>query len=313
MAISNVSPTQLPDGNVTIRVHYSSLNYKDGLACRGHRGIIKSLPHVPGIDGAGVVLQSQSSRFAIGDRVIVTGNDLGQGRWGAWCEQIRVPDSWVVPLPENLTLHEAMIYGTAGFTAAQCVQALKRNHVTPTDGPVVVSGATGGVGTVAIKLLSHLGYTVVAISGKKDRHDDLRECGAAEVIDRTDFSDSSTRPMLSAKWAGGVDTVGGDILTTMLRSTEYGGCVTSCGLVASDKLEMTVYPFLLRGVSLCGIASADFPNDKRQEIWNLLAIDWKPSNLQLLTKQVSLEALPEKVAAILSGKNAGRVVVAIDD
>lgn len=308
-SIVTLSSDRLPAGDVTIQVAYSSLNYKDALAYQGHRGVVKQLPHIPGIDAAGTVIDSSSELYRVGDQVLVTGYDLGQGHWGAWSELIRVPAEWIVPLPNSLTLHEAMIYGTAGFTAAQSVMALQRNDVSPDMGEVVVTGATGGVGSLAVRLLSHLGYAVVAVTGKDDQHAALLACGAKRVVGRTAIADDSTRPLLSAAWAGAIDTVGGPILQSLLRSTRYGGCVTACGLVAGAELSMTVYPFLLRGVSLCGIASGDCPMAKRRQIWELLAGDWKPKNLDSLITEVNLEQLPEQVERILAGKIVGRVLV----
>lgn len=311
-SIVTLSRDRLPVGDVTIQVAYSSLNYKDALAYQGHRGIVKKLPHIPGIDAAGIVIDSSSELYRVGDHVLVTGYDLGQGHWGAWSELIRVPAEWIVPLPNSLSPREAMIYGTAGFTAAQSVMALQRNDVSPAMGEVVVTGATGGVGSLAVRLLSHQGYEVVAVTGKADQHDALLACGAKRVIGRTEIADDSTRPLLSATWAGAIDTVGGPILQSLLRSTRYGGCVTACGLVAGAELSMTVYPFLLRGVSLCGIASGDCPMAKRRQIWELLAGDWKPENLNSLVTESKLEQLPDYVDQILAGKIVGRVAVKIE-
>jgi acrylyl-CoA reductase (NADPH) len=309
--IISLPSEQLPAGDVTIRSAYSSLNYKDALAYQGHRGIVKQLPHVPGIDVAGVVVESSDERFNLGDPVIVTGYELGQSRWGGWAELVRVPADWIVPLPSGLSLREAMIIGTAGFTAAQSVLALQRNEVEPSSGEVVVTGATGGVGSIAVRLLAHLGYEVVAITGKADQQQSLIQLGAKRALARSEILDVSERPLLSARWAGAVDTVGGDLLTSLLRSTRYGGCVTACGLVAGAELSMTVYPFLLRGVSLCGIASADCPAAKRQRIWELLAGNWKPGNLEEYVTEVQLEQLPREIDKISAGQLVGRVIVKI--
>ncbi len=296
-------------GRVTIEVAYSSLNYKDALAYQAHRGVVKQLPHIPGIDAAGTVVDSDSADYSVGDQVIVTGSDLGQGSWGGWSELIRVPDEWIVALPEKLTLRQAMIYGTAGFTAAQSVMALQRNEVTPASGEIVVTGASGGVGSMAVRILAHLGYDVVAVTGKPEQHASLLACGARRVLDRNAVADDSNRPLLSATWAGAIDTVGGPVLQSLLRSIKYGGCVTACGLVAGAELSLTVYPFLLRGITLCGIASADCPMAKRKEIWQLLAGPWKPANLEAMVAEVGLEQLPEQVERILAGQIAGRVLV----
>ena len=302
---------QLPAGDVTIRTAYSSLNYKDALAYQGHRGIVKQLPHVPGIDVAGVVVDSSDDRFNVGNSVIVTGYELGQSRWGGWSELVRVPADWIVPLPDGLSLREAMIFGTAGFTAAQSVLALQRNEVEPSSGEVAVTGATGGVGSIAVRLLAHLGYDVVAITGKADQQQSLIQLGAKRALARSEILDTSQRPLLSARWAGAVDTVGGDLLKSLLRTTRYGGCVAACGLVAGAELSMTVYPFLLRGVSLCGIASADCPAAKRQRIWELLAGNWKPSNLEEYVTEVQLEQLPHEIEKISAGQVVGRVIVKV--
>lgn len=296
-------------GQVTIEVAYSSLNYKDAMAYQAHRGVVKQLPHIPGIDAAGTVVDSHNPDYRVGDQVVVTGNDLGQGTWGGWSELISVPAEWIVALPENLTLRQAMIYGTAGFTAAQSVLALQRNDVAPAAGEIVVTGASGGVGSLAVRILAHLGYDVVAVTGKSEQHASLLACGAKRVLDRSALTDDSKRPLLSASWAGAIDTVGGPMLQSLLRSTKYGGCVTACGLVAGAELSMTVYPFLLRGVTLCGIASADCPLAKRKEIWQLLAGPWKPANLESMVSEVGLEQLPEQVERILAGQNVGRVLV----
>lgn len=312
LTVRTLPAERLPPGSVRIRVAYSSVNYKDALAARGHRGVVKQLPHIPGIDAAGIVDQSTSERFQVGDQVLVTGYDLGQGHWGGWSELIQVPEEWIVPLPSGLSAEEAMMLGTAGFTAAQSVMALQQNGVRPGDGKIVVTGATGGVGSIAVAILARLGFSVVAVTGKLDQHDWLLSLGATQVLEREPVNDTSSRPMLSAQWAGAIDTVGGDILTSLLRSTKYGGCVTTCGLVAGAELHMTLYPFLLRGVSLCGIASADCPAEKRKRVWELLSAAWKPENLPALAEQIRLEDLPDAVDKILAGKMVGRTIVQVN-
>ena len=320
--VGEVSLDDLPSGEVRIAVEYSSLNYKDALACQAHRGIIRNLPHIPGVDAAGTVLADSSGTYKVGQPVLVTGYDLGQGHWGAWCEQIRVPADWVVPLPANLSPRESMLLGTAGFTAGQSVLALRQSLVLPTEsngpdvnatGDIVVTGATGGVGSLAVQMLSRLGYTVVAVTGKPEQAEWLHSIGAAKVVSREEVLNDSKRPLASSRWAGGVDTVGGEMLTSVLRSTKYGGCVTACGLVAGDQLNMTVYPFLLRGVRLAGIASADCPYDRRLQVWNSIAGDWKPEQLESNVTEVGLEGLSEQVNKILAGKVAGRVLVRVGD
>lgn len=308
---TTVEESQLPQGDVTICVEYSSLNFKDALACQGHKGVIKRLPHVPGIDAAGVVTQSSCDDFSVGQKVLVTGYDLGQGHWGGWAEKIRVPGQWVVPIPPGLTTRDVMCIGTAGFTAAQSVLALQQNECLPGNGDVLVTGATGGVGMIAVSLLAQLGYTVVAVTGKASESERLLAAGAARVVSRDEITDDSDRAMLSARWAGAVDTVGGGMLNSILRSTKYGGCVTACGLVAGSELDMTVFPFLLRGISLCGIASADCPRPRRLEIWDKLAGPWKLKNLEALSTEIPLTETPRYVDRILSGQNVGRIVIKV--
>ncbi len=309
MNVLSLPAEQLGAGTVDIEVHWSSLNYKDALAATGHPGVVKQFPHVPGIDAAGSVLKCTDGTFHVGDLVLVTGYDLGQGHWGGWSERIRVPSAWVVSLPSALTERDAMVYGTAGFTAAQSVMAMERNGVMPESGEVVVTGATGGVGSLSLRILAHLGYQVIAVTGKMKLTEQLLELGAARVISRNDLLDETTRPLLNSRWAGGIDTVGGNLLTSVLRSTQYGGCVAACGLVAGAELNMTLYPFLLRGVTLCGIGSADCPHDKRLQIWDLLAGPWRPATLNDLVSEVSLAQLEIEVPRILSGRQAGRVLV----
>jgi acrylyl-CoA reductase (NADPH) len=304
----------LPAGEVLIRVAYSSLNYKDALAAKGHPGVVRSLPHVPGIDAAGVVESSRAVKFREGDRVLVTGYDLGSGAWGGYAQFIRVPERWVVPLPKSLSLRDSMIYGTAGFTAARSLDALQRHGVTADQGEIAVTGASGGVGSIAVALLSKQGYQVAAVSGKETARDFLTMLGAARLLPREEVHDTSSKPLLGARWAGGVDTVGGVTLATLLRSTRRAGCVTACGLVGGAELNMTVYPFILRGVSLVGIDSAESPMEKRLELWSKLAGQWKPERLQeIATETVDLDSLGQAIQRILQGKIMGRVIVAIDE
>jgi putative YhdH/YhfP family quinone oxidoreductase len=290
-------------------VAYSSLNYKDALAAEAHAGVVRKLPHVPGIDAAGTVVESSDSRYLAGDSVVVTGNELGAGHWGGWAEFIRVPAAWVVPLPAGLSANEAMILGTAGFTAAQCVQAILVNGVTPSDGDMVVTGATGGVGCLAVKLLAKLGFSVIAVTGKAHLEHRLREWGAARVIGRGEVLNKSDRPMLSARWAGAVDTVGGQTLTTILRETKPYGVVAACGLVGGADLPLTVHPFILRGVTLAGIGSAMLPYDRRVEIWRKLSQEWRLEGLEELATTVGLADVEQYVQRILKGEIVGRTVV----
>ena len=302
---------ELPAGDVLIRVEFSSLNYKDALASTGHAGVVKSFPHVPGIDAAGTVAVSDSEKFSVGQKVLVTSYELGSGRWGGWAEYVRVPAEWVIPLPNGLITKEAMTYGTAGFTAAQCVLALQDHEITPASGEVIVTGATGGVGVFAVQFLAHLGYAVTAVTGKSDRRDWLKSLGAANVIDRSEVNDASGKPLLPARWAGAVDTVGGNTLGTLLRSLDRSGCAAACGLVGGTLLPVSVYPFILRGVTLAGIDSGYCPMPRRQTIWNHLAGDWKLNNLDDLAGEVPLKDLDPQIQSMLQDQHAARTVVVL--
>ena len=301
----------LPQGDVLIRVHYSSLNYKDALSANGHPGVTTKFPHVPGIDAAGTVVSSNVPQFHKDEFVLVTGFDLGMNTWGGFAGYIRVPADWVIPLPVGLTLRESMILGTAGFTAALCIHALEQNSITPSSGQILVTGATGGVGSIAVSLLSKLGYSVVAATGKSSQHDFLKSLGAASICDRTDLDDRSGKPLLRERWAGVVDTVGGNTLATAIKATKYDGCITACGLVGGAELVTTVYPFILKGVRLIGIDSVRCPRDRRLSIWNKLASDWKPTQLNELTSTITLFQLTEYIETILQGKSVGRVIVSL--
>jgi len=300
---------ELPPGDTVVRVEASSLNYKDAMAATGHPGIVKAFPHVPGIDVAGTIVESASPDLSSGQPVIVTGYQQGSERWGGWAEYVRVPAEWVVPLPDGLSLRETMILGTAGFTAAQCVWSLQQHGVEPANGPIVVTGATGGVGVVSVMLLAKLGYQVTAVSGKTERYDQLKELGATEVVDRGSVSDTSERAMLRSRWVGAIDTVGGATLSTIVRSLQHRGCVAACGVVGGSQLPLTVYPFILRGVTLDGIDSAMCPYDRRVEIWTRLANDWKLDNLEKIATDTSLEGVQTKVNQILDGALFGRTIV----
>ena len=301
--------SDLPEGEVLVRVRYSSLNYKDGLSCIGHPGVTKNFPHTPGIDASGEVTESSDSRFKEGDSVIVTGYDLGMNTSGGFGEYIRVPADWVVPLPEGMTFKEASIYGVAGFTAALSVDALQKYGVNPEQGEIVVTGSTGGVGSVSVALLSLLGYTVVASTGKKEESEFLLRLGASEIISREEVNDESKKPLLRERWAGAVDTVGGTTLAALLKAAKRGGAVAATGLVASSELSTTVFPFILRGVSLLGIDSGFTPTKLRLEIWNKLAGIWKIPQLEQLTIDCTLEELDPEIDKILAGGQRGRVVV----
>lgn len=310
--IETLRLADLPPGEVLIRTAYSSLNYKDALACRGHRGVIKQLPHVPGIDCAGEVVANDLPDIPPGEQVLVTGYDLGAARWGGFSQYVRVPAEWVVPLPEGLSTHTAMAYGTAGFTAAQCVHALEHNGVLPGDGEVVVTGATGGVGALAVALLAQLGYAVAAVTGKSDKTEWLKKLGAREVLGREEVVDSSDRPLISARWAGAVDTVGGKTLATLVRATRHRGCVAACGLVGGEELPLTVHPFILRGVTLAGIDSAKCPRESRLAIWQKLANAWHLELLDSIVREATFAELGDEVDAMLAGQSFGRVVLRLE-
>ena len=307
--IEQLAVDDLPPGEVLIQVSASSLNYKDALACRAHEGIVRSLPHVPGIDAAGRVVKSTASDYCPSDPVLVTGYDLGSAAWGGYSAFIRVPAEWIVRLPADLTPDNAMTYGTAGFTAAQCVERIVNHGITPGDGEIVVTGATGGVGSLAVALLAKLGYTVAAVTGKPEQAALLRELGATSILARDEVNDATDRPLLKGRWAAAVDTVGGNVLATLVRTVAYRGCVTACGLVAGDQLPLTVYPFLLRGVTLYGIDSAKCPREPRLEIWRRLATEWKLEHLERLRQEITLGQVPAAVDAMLAGTLHGRTLV----
>jgi putative YhdH/YhfP family quinone oxidoreductase len=309
IGIEQLTPADLPPGEVLIHVQYSSLNYKDALACRGHSGVVGHFPHVPGIDCAGEVVASDSPHFEVGEKVLVTGYDLGSAAWGGYSLYVRVPDDWVVAMPKGLCPRTAMIYGTAGFTAAQCVDALERHGVVPEKGPVVVTGATGGVGMLSVAILAKLGYEVTAVSGKPNWYDALRQLGAAHVVGRDAVASDDKRPLLKSQWAGAVDTVGGEPLVTLLRSTKHRGCVAACGLVAGDQLPLTMYPFILRGVTLAGIDSAKCPRGPRLEVWRRLSHEWRVDLPSELVTEITLDQVPSRVDAMLHSRTMGRTLV----
>lgn len=307
-SVQQLATENLPAGEVLVRVHYSSLNYKDALSATGNKGVTKNFPHTPGIDAAGVVVTSESEDFAEGEEVIVTGNDLGMNTAGGFGQYIRVPASWVVKLPKGLTMKEAMIIGTAGFTAGISLSRLT-SLVQPADGKVIVTGATGGVGSVALSLLSKLGYDTIAISGKESEYDFLRSLGANEIIARADFQAADKRPILSARYAGAIDTVGGTILENIIKSLNPLGAVTTCGSVSGTQLDVSVFPFILRGISLIGISAQNFPMALREPLWTRMADEWKPDHLLSMYREITMEELPAAIEAILKGQLKGRTVV----
>lgn len=310
-SIEDMPLAELQPSQVLIRVEYSSLNYKDALSTIGNKGVTKNYPHTPGIDAAGVVEASESKLFKPGDHVIVTSYDLGMNHPGGFAEYITVPDSWIVPMPEGFTSREAMIYGTAGFTAALSVYRLLQNGQKPEMGPVVVTGALGGVGSVASQILNKLGFEVIAANYELASEDAINSIGATDQIDRTTSDDTSGRPLLKTQWAGAIDVVGGNTLVTMLKGCQPMGNVTTCGNIGSGDLNMTVYPFILRGVSLLGVDSQNCAMSIRTEIWNLLANEWKIDMNASLVQEASLETLQSHIDRMLDKKSKGRVIVKI--
>ncbi|ARI78566.1 NADPH:quinone oxidoreductase family protein [Halobacillus mangrovi] len=311
--VEDLSFDDLPEGDVTIQVHYSSVNYKDGLASTPNGKIVQSYPFVPGIDLAGTVVSSDDTRYQEGDKVIVTSYELGVSHFGGFSEYARVPGDWVVPLPEGLTLKEAMAFGTAGFTAALSVHKLEQSGVKPEDGTVLVSGATGGVGSMAVSMLAKNGYHVTASTGKESEHNYLRDLGAKEIISREELSPEKLRPLSKQRWAGAVDPVGGKTLATILSETQYGGSVAVSGLTAGVNVPTTVFPFILRSVNLLGIDSVYCPMDVRKTLWNRLADDLKPDSMGDIMNEVTLEELPDILSAILEGKVRGRTIVKLSE
>ena len=300
----------LPQGEVLVRVHYSSLNYKDALSAIGNRGVTRRYPHTPGIDAAGVVAESADSNIKPGDEVIVSCYDLGMNTSGGFAEYIRVPAAWVVAKPALLSLKEAMSYGTAGFTAALSVYKMMQQGVRPEDGPVLVTGAPGGVGSVAVAILAQEGFQVTAASGKA-AEDFLSSLGAKEIISREQVSGGADKALLRPRWAGVIDTVGGEILAKALKTTKPCGTVTCCGNVASGELPITVYPFILRGITLVGIDAAECPLELRKKIWQKIASDWKLDQLAELSNEIPLTDVSDAIDRILAGKIKGRTIIKI--
>ena len=303
------STEDLPEGEVLIQVHYSSLNYKDALSASGNRGVTRNYPHTPGVDASGIVAASTDPDFKAGDSVIVTSYDLGMNTDGGFGEYIRVPAAWVLPLPEGLTLQEAMIYGTAGFTAAQSFWELQTAGCKPENGPVLVTGAAGGVGSIVVRLLLKAGYEVAAVSGHDTGKSLLKELGVQQILDRKDAVDDGNRPLLKTQWNGVIDNVGGPPLSKALKTTKPGGVITTCGNVAGAELSTTVFPFILRGLRLIGIDSQNCPYDLRKKLWALLATEWKLQNLNAGLKEVSMEEMMNEVELILRAEVKGRVVL----
>jgi len=310
--IQSLSTDNLPAGDLLIRVHYSSINYKDALSVTGNKGVTKRYPHTPGIDASGIVEESGSELFQPGDEVIVTGFDLGMNTAGGFGQYIRVPSEWAIKLPQGLTMKESMIIGTAGFTAGISVLRLSE-LITPKDGKIIVSGATGGVGSVSLTLLSKLGYQTVAITGKESEYDFLKSLGANEILHRNEFQSIDSRPMLSAQYSGAIDTVGGPVLENILKTLKPLGAVTTCGSVSSTQLNITVFPFILRGITLIGISAQNYPSSLRKSLWSKLSNEWKPDNLLQLYTEIRLEDVKEYTDLILAGRLKGRTIINLRD
>ena len=306
-SIESLSIADLEENDLLIKVSYSSLNYKDALSASGNKGVTRTYPHTPGIDAAGEVVKSNSSDFKDGDKIIVTGYDLGMNTYGGFGQYISIPATWAISLPNELSEAEAMSIGTAGLTAGLCVRKLLQNDLTPDSGDVLVTGASGGVGSVAVMVLSKLGFNVVALTGKQDQVDYLKSLGASSVITRSQMEEQG-KPLQKGIYQGGVDTVGGNILSNFISQTSQRGAITCCGNVASDKLETSIFPFILRRVTLIGIDSAESLLEVKKEIWNNFSNDWK-IDLVKITKEVFLESLSDEVEKILKGNQVGRIRV----
>jgi acrylyl-CoA reductase (NADPH) len=308
----DLKPEDLDQGELLVRVQYSSVNYKDALAATGAGKVVRRFPVVGGIDLAGIVAHSSDERFNTGDPVLATGYGLGVAHDGGYAGYARVPADWVLPLPAGMTVFDAMALGTAGFTAALAVTRMETNGLAPSLGPVLVTGATGGVGSLAVDMLAGSGYEVTALTGKTEEHERLRMLGAGKILDR-DTVDRGARPLEVARWAGAVDTLGGEWLAWITRTMKQHGCIASIGLAAGHELHTTVMPFILRGVSLLGIDSSATPMPLRRRIWERLATDLKPRHLADLAHTVPLAELPPVFPRFLEGRVSGRIVVHVSD
>jgi acrylyl-CoA reductase (NADPH) len=300
----------LPQDGVLIRVEYSSLNYKDALSASGHKGITRHFPHIPGIDAAGVVEEDASATFTKGARVLVTGFDLGMNAHGGLSEYICVPADWVVEIPNALSTRTAMQWGTAGLTAAMAVDALQSNHVSPDKGEILVSGASGGVGMISLRLLNHLGFSAIALSGKPELEERLLELGASRVLSRQQFAKEPVRALYSMEYAGAIDTLGGDYLVQVVKRLKFGGAVAVCGMAAGVELPLQVYPFILRGARMLGIYSADSPLAYKQQLWRKIANEWT-LNLDSICQEINLADAPHYLENMLAGSSSGRYLVKI--
>lgn len=310
LQISDLALDDLHDGDVVIKVAYSSVNYKDGLASSPKGKIARNYPLIPGIDMAGIVVESKDPRFQAGDKVIATSYEIGVSHHGGYSEYARVKAEWIVPLPEELSLKEAMIYGTAGFTAALSVHRLEENGLHPEKGKVLVTGATGGVGSMAISILAKRGYEIIASTGKETAHSYLRELGAKEILSREDVFEENIKALDKQLWFAAVDPVGGKTLASVLSKTAYNGSVAVCGLTGGTDVPTTVYPFILRGINLLGIDSVYCPMELRKIIWQRMATEFKPDCLEnIIDKEVTLEELSSSLSSILKSEARGRTIV----
>lgn len=308
--LETLNSDDLPSGDVMIRVNYSSLNYKDALSFSGNKGVTRTFPHTPGIDAVGEVIESRDAAYQAGDKVLVIGYDLGMNTSGGFGELIRVPKEWVMKLPAPMTADESMAWGTAGFTAALCVNKLLHNGLDKNSGPVLVSGASGGVGSVAIMLLAKLGFDVHALTRKADQSEYFKALGASQVVALDEFGVGSKRPLLRPVYAGAVDVAGGDTLAEILKSIQYGGSVACCGLVDSTSLNTTVLPFILRGVNLLGVDSVELPLEEKRSVWAKMADEWSLPDLLAQCQLIKSESLSESLQLILDGKIKGRFILA---
>ena len=306
-SIKERSLNDLPAGDVLIKVLFSSLNYKDALSASGNKGVSRNYPHSPGIDAAGIVEESNFDHFSNGDEVIVTGYDLGMNTSGGFSQYIRVPKEWIIKKPDNFSLEESMAFGTAGLTAGLCVRKILLSGIKPEDGDIFVTGATGGVGTVAVMLLSKLGFDVIAITGKENQTDLLLSLGAKEVINRSEFEGEMKSPLSKPRWAGGVDAVGSDILSNLITATHQRAAIACCGMVGGINLNTSIFPFILRGLSLLGIDSAETLIEVKKEIWHNFATDWKLENINDQIKDIGLDELDLEIEKILKGEQVGRI------
>lgn len=310
VGVQQIEDSALPEGEVTVTVEWSDLNYKDGLACIPNGRVVTRYPMVPGIDFAGTVAESASPEFSVGDRVVATGYELGTGHEGGYAERARVPAAWLQPLPDGLTTEEAMVLGTAGLTAAISIDIIASAGIGPEAGPVVVTGATGGVGSTAVAMLAARGYEVAASTGKASEHDFLRDLGASTILDREELAAENKRPIEGERWAAAVDPVGGSTTASILRQAKYGGVVAVSGLTGGVPIPTNVMPFILRGVTLAGVESVYYPAEKRTALWSRMAADFKPGQLLAMVEQrATLEEVPEAAQRILAGQIRGRVLV----